>query len=356
MPEEFVKRDRTARLLGVAHLLFQHPRGLSAPEIAERIGMNVRTVYRDLRALEEEVGVAVWQQGNRYGTEPTSFLPPLKLTLEEAVTLFLSARLMERYQDRRNPHVVSAFNKLASILPAPVARHVHATVAALAELPRNDGRTRIFDLLATAWAEGRKVRIRYPYTSPRGHTYVNERVVAPYFLEPNPAGHTCYLIGHDAFTGKVRTFKVERIEGAELTDERFEVPPEFDVAERLRHAWGVSDEALVQVRLRFHDAAAAARARESRWHPSQREEVGEDGGADLVFEVGGLTEITPWVLSWGDAVEVLAPAALRDRLAAVGRAMARRHAVPAVAGDGPLEPEEAADRASVLGSARRRGL
>lgn len=59
MPGEFVKRDRTARLLGVAHLLFQHPHGLTAPAIAARIGMNVRTVYRDPRALEEEVGVAV---------------------------------------------------------------------------------------------------------------------------------------------------------------------------------------------------------------------------------------------------------------------------------------------------------
>jgi predicted DNA-binding transcriptional regulator YafY len=56
LPEdEFIKRDRTARLLGVAHLLYQHPHGLTAQQIADRIGMNVRTVYRDLRALEDEV-------------------------------------------------------------------------------------------------------------------------------------------------------------------------------------------------------------------------------------------------------------------------------------------------------------
>src|SRR5262245_14483046 len=121
MAEEFVKRDRTARLLGLASLLFQHPRGLTANEIAERIGMNVRTVYRDLRALDEEVGVAVWQDGKRYGAEQTSFLPPLKLTLQEAVTLFLSTRLMARFQDHRDPHVIATFSKLASILPPPIA-------------------------------------------------------------------------------------------------------------------------------------------------------------------------------------------------------------------------------------------
>lgn len=117
----FTKRDRTARLLNVANLLFQHPRGLTAPRIAELIGMNVRTVYRDLRAVESEVGVPVWQDSNRYGADRTSLLPPLKLTLHEAVTLFLSARLMQRFQDHRDPHVISAFNKLATILPPPVA-------------------------------------------------------------------------------------------------------------------------------------------------------------------------------------------------------------------------------------------
>ena len=38
-------------------------------------------MYRDVRALEEEVGVAIWQDGRRFGAERTSFLPPLKLTL-----------------------------------------------------------------------------------------------------------------------------------------------------------------------------------------------------------------------------------------------------------------------------------
>jgi predicted DNA-binding transcriptional regulator YafY len=157
--DEFVKRDRTARLLGVAHLLYQHPHGLTAQEIADRIGMNVRTVYRDLRALEDEVGVAVWQDSWRYGAEKASFLPPLKLTLLEAVTLFLSVRLMARYQDHRDPHVIAAFNKLASILPAPIAQHVHASVTSLSNRPRDDRRERIFDLLSTAWAERRKVLI-----------------------------------------------------------------------------------------------------------------------------------------------------------------------------------------------------
>jgi AcrR family transcriptional regulator len=190
MAGEFFKRDRTARLLGVAHLLFQHPHGLTAQQIAERIGVNVRTVYRDLRALEEEVGVGVWQEGRRYGAETTSFLPPLKLTLQEAVTVFLSARLMDRFKDYRDPWVVSTFNKLASVLPSPVARHVHASLASMADRPRDEHRNRVFDLLATSWADGLKVRIWYQGVHDDLAAPARERLLSPYFLEPNARGHS----------------------------------------------------------------------------------------------------------------------------------------------------------------------
>jgi proteasome accessory factor B len=325
MSSEFFKRDRTARLIGVANLLYQRPHGLTARQIADRIGMNVRTVYRDLRALEEEVGIGVWQDGPRFGADRTSFLPPLKLTLQEAVTLFLSARLMDRFRDRRDPHVISTFNKLASILPLPIATHVQAALTGTADLPRDDGRNRVFDVLATAWAESRKVRIWYQSSHPGAPSAPRERLLAPYFLEPNAAGHSCYVIGQDSLSGQVRAFKIERIHQLELTDESFTVPAEFDVAERLRHAWGVSDEDVVEVVLRFHDAAAARRARESRWHTSQREVENDDGTVDLTFDVGGLLEITPWVLGWGDSVEVLAPTELRDRVAAIASALTARY-------------------------------
>jgi predicted DNA-binding transcriptional regulator YafY len=80
------------------------------------------------------------------------------------------------------------------------------------------------------------------------------------------------------------------------------------------------------VRLRFHDAAAARRARENRWHPSQQEEIMPDGSLELSFEVAGVLEITPWILTWGDTVEVLEPAALRERIASMAAGMARRYA------------------------------
>src|SRR5205085_12162274 len=111
---------------------------------------------------------------------------------------------------------VSAFGKLAGILPAPIAQQVDATTAELSRLPAERTYQQVLERLATGWADSRKVRIWYPWTAEDGQTSLYERLVSPYFLEPNPTGHSCYLIGHDAYADAPRVFKVERIQRAEL--------------------------------------------------------------------------------------------------------------------------------------------
>lgn len=333
MATDYVKRDRTARLLRVEHLLSQHPNGLTAKQVAERTGVNVRTAYRDLRALEEELALPVWEESGRFGALPGSFLPPLNLTLSEAVSLYLSARLMARFSDRRDDNVVRGFGSLAAVLPAPIAQHIYSTVAAIGERPADERYSRVFDALVRGWAEGKRVRIRYAHGDAAGRRQESERTLAPYFIEPHPAGHSCYVLGWDSQSGGLRTFKIERIQAAEVTDEQFEVPDDFDGPQRLRDSWIVTDEVPVEVRLLFHDASAAERARENRWHTSQRAVERPDGKLELRFTVAGLLEIASWVLGWGDTIEVLGPETLRERVAAIARNMAARYDSLAVTGE-----------------------
>ena len=75
------KRDRLARLTRVVALLRAHPDGMTIKDIASRIDVSVRTVYRDLNAIEGEIGIPVWSDGGRWGLAADEFLPPLKLTL-----------------------------------------------------------------------------------------------------------------------------------------------------------------------------------------------------------------------------------------------------------------------------------
>lgn len=101
------------------------------------------------------------------------------------MTLFLSARLMARHADKKDPHMLSAFGKLASVLPASVAAYVHAIVASMADNPLDRHYGRVFDAVATAWATSQKVRISYPRKDSEGRTVMTRRLVSPRYLEPN---------------------------------------------------------------------------------------------------------------------------------------------------------------------------
>ncbi len=322
------KRDRLARLLNVASILYSKgssETGVPVTEIARLTGMTTRTVYRDINALDEELGVPVYQAGRgRYGIDRKFFLPPLRLSVPEAIVLFLASRLIARWSDQYDAAVVSAFTKLADALPQPIARHVAATMVAFGEHDPNEPFSRTFSAVARGWAEGRVVEIDYdPGTGPAKRTRVH-----PYALEPDAALRSVYLIGHDEPANAMRTYKVERIRSATLTQDRYEIPDDFDPDRWLANSWGIwsSDSTpAARVRLRF-DASVAHRVREAVWHRSQELTELDGGGVELTVTVAGIVEIRPWILSWGEGVEVLEPAELREAISASVRGAAARYA------------------------------
>jgi predicted DNA-binding transcriptional regulator YafY len=305
------KWDRAARYLRIARVLHGHPDGIGVQQIADQVGVSRRTIYRDLWAMEQDAGLPLWQDKGRWGLEQGAFLPPLALTLDEATTFVLAARVLAKASDERDTELISAYVKLAEILPPVLAEHLRATADAYAGTPRNERFTRVFRVLTQGWAERRVVEIEYgpgvydPGKGPR------RRRVRPYAIEPSALTRALYLIGFDETVGGRRTFKVERILEAALTPETFEGRPDT-IAQELLLAWDViSDEPQVRVVVRF-SAEVAARVAETRWHPTQESE--REPGGTLVWSarVAGLHEVRSWVLSWGGDAEVLEPAELRD--------------------------------------------
>ena len=323
--DDRAKRDRTARLLTVVGVLRANgTHGITPVEIAKRTGMAKRTVYRDLRAIEGELGIPVWSEKGRWGVDAEAFLPPLRLTLSEAMAIFLSARLLARYMDKHDPVLASAFTKLEDGLPPSMRDHVERTVQDLASRDVDPVFNRHVGDLVKAWAEGRVVEFEYapaPYSDaarPRRAT------VRPYLLEPSLQTHALYLIGHDEDRGAMRTFKVERIRDLAVLPRTFE-DPQPDVVAQLRRAWDIiADQPATEVVLRF-GPGVAGRVREAQWHPSQRVTELPDGSLEWRATVAGTIEIRLWILSWGADVEVVAPAALRADVIATLRAALERY-------------------------------
>ncbi len=127
------KWDRAARLLRVATVLHAHPAGISAQAIADQIGVSKRTVYRDLQAHGVRCpscpsgrtvasGDSIRASSCRRSRSPCRRRPPSSWR----------RRVLAKATDEHDSELLSAYVKLAEILPPVLAEHLHATVDAYA--------------------------------------------------------------------------------------------------------------------------------------------------------------------------------------------------------------------------------
>jgi predicted DNA-binding transcriptional regulator YafY len=316
MPSEFEKGDRIVRLLGELRQFQAVPHGLSTRQLAERMGISQRQAQRDLRALEQHLGVPFTTQDGRWLVDRKFWLAPLSFTLAEAMGLLLSSRLMLRHAEHADEFTASAYEKLAAILPEPIRDSLAEAAKGLARKPADARYTKILTDLITGWAERRKVRITYT----KERTF--ERTVWPLFLEPSPLGHGVYLLAWDEKLEAVRSYRVERMTETRLLAETFQPPKGFDAGKHLGQAWGIwSPGEPVEVELLFAPAVAG-RVQETTWHPSQVLQPLADGRLRMTLTVSSWLELRHWVLGWGETVEVVRPPELRNSVRAAVASLA----------------------------------
>ncbi len=108
--------NRIDRLFGILTIL-QSKKFVTASYLCDKFEISVRTVYRDIRALEE-LGIPVsYEQSKGYFIVEGYFLSPLSLTMDEANALILMASLSEKFGDKSiDKNCKSAILKLKAIL------------------------------------------------------------------------------------------------------------------------------------------------------------------------------------------------------------------------------------------------
>jgi len=322
--DALTKAERYTR---ISHLLCNNPGGLTTTELARHCGVAQRTIQRDLRALDD-LHIPLWEEDtpdgeHRYGLAEGYYVPPVRLSADDALALFLAGRLLSQYNDNYNPHIRDALAKLSHVLPSAMQQHIQRMGDQMQRAPGDASLASILSTLGRGWAMRRQVRIGYWAAGRDEHRL---HIVHPYFLEPSAVNSGTYLIGHDVDADALRTFKVERIADARLLPQGFELPDGFDPAALLESCWGIMYGSERQtVRLRFAPQVAR-RVRETCWHPTQQLADCTDGGCELTLQIANPVEITYWVRGWGPSVTVLEPTWLREQLAAEARQTADLYA------------------------------
>ena len=313
---------KAERLAEMKRLYIQ--RAFTDAEMAEKLNVDRTTIYRDRMELTLEYPVEQDDQG-RYHIARSKLISEIKVNLHEALTLYLAARKTSRQTRYYNPHVTNALEKLAATLRQPMTERLLKAADVLIEQTKDPERVKVLEIIAQAWVEQKKVRIRYQGLQSIG---ITNHVISPYLIEPSIWSDSVYVIAYSEVFEKVMPFKIDRIETAALSSEQFEIPADFDDQQLLKHAWGIwyGEEEPVTVKLRFN-RNAAKRVKESIWHPLEKVEDTEDSGCFWSADVAEWREMLPWVRGWGADVEVLEPKELRDSLTREAQELAELYQV-----------------------------
>jgi predicted DNA-binding transcriptional regulator YafY len=305
--------------------LTRWPEGRSVHQLERTLKVGHRTLYRDLKTLElagfrvaraRSHGQAVWRME---GAPPV----PISLTEEEIAALALASHLVLSFQGSPfHPSITTALKKIQGIATRETASTFEVAGSRFyAGVRRARPYTRKeiwFRTILEGLRRHRALHIKY-FTHERGVT--SERDVDPYGLLVHEGAF--YLIGWCHTRLARRTFLVDRIQYAKLTDLQFAIPGDFSLKDHFKNAWNIlQDKALVTVRIRFGPRVARI-IREGRWHESQSLESRADGGVVLTVRVAGWEEIKRWIAGFGAEAEVLEPKELRESLAADGAALVK---------------------------------
>jgi len=297
--------------------LIEARRGITLDELVQETGVNRRTVHRDLAAIEDAGYplVSEWRGARKVFTFITGFkyVPPISFTLQELMTLSLF-RSQHEYLKGTPFHddIESIARKINSVLPPRYAAHMERM--AQGALPVLSG-SRDYRRVAGPLGHLREAllyqyRVMLTYAA-RGRGQAEQYEVEPYTLVFHKGG--LYLFGYARNRKGFRTFAVDRITGVDVGRERFEIPDDFNAGERLRSSFGIDDEPVMAVRVRFSPEVAES-IRERAWHESQQITEEPDGGIVISFKAGGKMEILAWVLSFGAHAELLQPTGLRESI------------------------------------------
>lgn len=313
---------KTDRMLRVWLLLLRNPFQFTTKDLARRFNVNIRTIYRDLVTLGSELMVPVYEEKARWAIDDSYYLPPIQLTVSEALNVFMAARLMVSYSHRYDPNVDSTFTVISSALPPPLQKQVQKTLDWMRALPKSEAYLRNLAKLAEAWMSQHCALIIYRSLDAEKAT---ERTIEPYFIEPAAAGHSSYVIAYCHRAGEIRNFKVERIEDIQVTGEAYTIPADFDANKYFGSAWGVVVEGEAKtIRLRFSPMVARI-IEETVWHPSQVLKRQKDGSVVITLQVMDTVDLYSWILSWGDRVEVLEPMEMREEVLQTAKSVVKAY-------------------------------
>jgi predicted DNA-binding transcriptional regulator YafY len=325
MPRVPVTRMPMARVHEIFRAI-KTQRWPNCSSLAEKLEVSAKTVQRDIEYMRYQLNLPIEYDKERHGfyfTEQVTHFPAVHITESELVALLVARKAVEQYANTpfQKP-LAEAFQKLTAGLDGQISFNWHEFEQTFDIRPIGLSKQNlaVFETVTAAVRENCELELQYRKLEAK---QAELRRVQPYSLIC--VENQWYLRAWDLVRRDLRTFHLGRIVRTKKLPHHFRRPAGFDVNETLLDSIGVyTGTAPEKIVLRFGGWAATVAA-ERAWHSSQSIQTRDDETVELKLKVAVNPEFERWLWSWGDAVEVVSPVTLRDKVRAAHQRAAVRN-------------------------------
>ncbi len=282
-----------------------------AQDLADKFQVSLRTIYRDVKALEN-AGIPLYSEaGVGYSLLSDYKIPPTLFTQNEALSFAMAEKLMEHYLDKEiGQHFSSALLKMRAILRYSDKEHLANVENKVLINKRKDFLNKNVPSALAVLFEGiaKKRRLKLQYKSVESIA-VTEREIEP--IGVFQEGDFWYFMAFCHLRNEVRQFRLDRIHHIELSEYPFKgvYKPIHVYLEKKREKME-----LQTVRIWVPKRMARYMTWERKYYGFV-EEVETEDGFEMLFKSQNVNEeFARWFLMFADEAKILEPLSLKNRI------------------------------------------
>jgi len=212
----------TNRLTRLAAILtqLQAKKLVTATALAEKFSVSVRTIYRDIRTLEQAGVPVLTEEGKGYTLMDGYRLPPVAFTEREANALITAEQLVMKNKDASFiKDYTEAINKIKSVLRSNTKEKANLLASRIV-FRENAGNDRTSNYLATLQLAITNYKlVSLKYHSPDNNE-TTERTIEPFAMYSTK--DNWLLIAFCRLRKEFRAFRLDRMISLTVLDEPFE--------------------------------------------------------------------------------------------------------------------------------------
>lgn len=276
-----------------------------AQDLADKFDVSIRTIYRDIKTLEN-AGIPIFgEAGSGYSLVDGYKLPPVMFTKEEVLSFITAEKLMQKFShESLDSHYNSAMEKVKAVIrnsEKNLVTTIENQIDIYSYRPKQDSIKNIIPTILESISEKTQLKINYQNVKDESSERIIEAVGI--FYEVN----YWYVMAFCTMRKDFRQFRVDRIMKIQKTQNPFQ--QEYGNVGDYRKK---SNNEKVVVKLLVEKKIMPFLVNSKKYYGLTTEEETKNGML-LTFETEWIEEGFPrWLITFADFAEIIEPPILKD--------------------------------------------